>query len=661
MARIRRILDLAGIAPRLGLPRPDDAVMVWGQSPYAPRGEALARQRGAALWRIEDAFLRSVLTGRETGPFSLPQGLLVDRQGGVHFDPARASDLEDLLAHHDFDARSREIARADIASFHHAGLSKYNACDPGLPRPQAGYVLVVDQTRGDASVRASGGDRALFAQMLQEARRDHPDARIVIRSHPETAKGLRSGHFSPTDAGHNITFDDSALPPSALLQGASAVYCLSSQMGFEAILAGHRPVLYGQPFYAGWGLSEDRAGAPLRRGRALQAEDLWTAAMRLAPLWYDPHHDALCDVNRVMDNLQAQSRAWREDRHGWIAANMRLWKRKHMQQHFGQVTALRFARNLPDALRKSAQLQRPVLHWGLPSSPPADLPVTPPVVHVEDGLLRSRGLGAALVPPLSLVLDDLGIYYDPSRPSRLEALIAEAQHLPQPARARADRLVAAITAAGLSKYNLAASPLPPLPQDGRKRILVVGQVEDDASIRLGAGEIRSNRALLQAARQAEPDAFILYKPHPDVEAGLRQGAVPDAGNWADAIAPHADPAALLAQVDGLWTMTSGMGFEALLRRIPVTTTGQPFYAGWGLTRDLGAPLPRRSATPDITALAHAVLIEYPRYSDPVTGLPCPPEVAVARLAAGAPPKIGRAHRLLAKAQGALAAYAYLWR
>ena len=43
-----------------------------------------------------------------------------------------------------------------------------------------------------------------------------------------------------------------------LMEGAVAVYTVSSQLGFEAILAGHRPQVFGQPFYAGWGLSEDR-------------------------------------------------------------------------------------------------------------------------------------------------------------------------------------------------------------------------------------------------------------------------------------------------------------------------------------------------------------------------------------------------------------------
>ncbi|MFN7051474.1 MAG: capsular polysaccharide biosynthesis protein, partial [Gemmobacter sp.] len=205
------------------------------------------------------------------------------------------------------------------------------------------------------------------------------------------------------------------------------------------------------------------------------------------------------------------------------------------------------------------------------------------------------------------------------------------------------------------------------------RILVPGQVEDDASIRLGAGTIRTNHALLQAVRAAHPGAVVVFKPHPDVEAGLRPGALPAdqlrAEGLADVVAQNADPLALIAACDAVWTMTSLLGFEALLRGKPVTCLGAPFYAGWGLTRDLG-PVPERRLRaadghplprPDLLQLAHAALIAYPRYFDPLTRRPCPPEVAADRLAAGQIPHPGLANRLLAKAQGLLASRAHLWR
>ena len=82
-------------------------------------------------------------------------------------------------------------------------------------------------------------------------------------------------------------------------------------------------------------------------------------------------------------------------------------------------------------------------------------------------------------------------------------------------------------------------------------------------------------------------------------------------------------------------MSSLAGFEALLRGKAVTTYGAPFYAGWGLTRDLGPVPDRRTATRTLDELVAAVLLLYPRYLDPKTGLPCPPEVLISRLAESA--------------------------
>jgi capsular polysaccharide export protein len=116
-------------------------------------------------------------------------------------------------------------------------------------------------------------------------------------------------------------------------------------------------------------------------------------------------------------------------------------------------------------------------------------------------------------------------------------------------------------------------------------------------------------------------------------------------------------------------MTSLLGFEALLRGKAVTCLGAPFYAGWGLTRDLGSVPLRRMRAPDgyplppvtLEALTYAALIAYPRYFDPVGRRPCPPEVAVDRLASGPLPQPGPGLRLLAKLQGAFASQAHLWR
>lgn len=639
--RVRRILSLAGYDIRLGLPQPGDLVGVWGNSPTAHRGLTIAQKRGAPVVRVEDAFLRSLHPGRSG---EAPMGLLVDRSG-LHFDPSVPSDLETLLASHPLDNTALlDRARGGMARMREMHLSKYSAFDLGLTPPEPGYVLVIDQTLGDAAVTASGGNRARFCEMLVMAQEENPGARVLIKTHPETAAGHRGGHFIEEDVNDRVSFLNEPISPWVLLEGAVGVYTLSSQMGFEAILAGHKPRVFGQPFYAGWDLTQDEV--PLaRRQRNLTRAQLFAAAMILYPRWYDPFHDCLCELETVLDTLEANTRAWREDHKGWTASGMRVWKRRHLQRMFGRYEKVRFVSEPPKNKAK------PHMVWASRSSDAQDL------IRVEDGFLRSRGLGAKLVPPLSLVTDDLGIYYDPTRPSRLEEWIAARETLRPDQQLRAERLVAHLMTDGLSKYNI-GNPAPELPQG--HRVLVPGQVEDDASIKLGTNTTRTNLEALRVAREANPNAVLIYKPHPDVEAGLREGQI-DASGLADVIAERTDPATLLSQVDELWTMTSLMGFEALLRGVQVTTLGAPFYAGWGLTTDLGAVPARRGARPSLMGLVHATLIDYPRYFDPETGQPCSAEIAAERLAQSDPTPTGRLNRLLSKIQGALATRAHLWR
>jgi capsular polysaccharide export protein len=223
---------------------------------------------------------------------------------------------------------------------------------------------------------------------------------------------------------------------------------------------------------------------------------------------------------------------------------------------------------------------------------------------------------------------------------------------------RAHALIRKIRDAGLTKYNLSGAR-PDLPAG--QRILVVGQVEDDASLTQGGGAVRTNDGLMSAARAANPDAILIYKPHPDVEAGLRDGGSGSA-ELADLVVSQADVGYLLDNVDAVWTMTSLLGFEALIRGVPVTTLGAPFYAGWQLTEDRGEVPPRRRATPSLAGLVHASLIDYPRYIDPDTQKPCAVETAVAWLAkADRTPPRSWPNRLLSKLQGVFASRAHLWR
>ena len=65
-----------------------------------------------------------------------------------------------------------------------------------------------------------------------------------------------------------------------------------------------------------------------------------------------------------------------------------------------------------------------------------------------------------------------------------------------------------------------------LPNNAFKKeiIVVLGQVETDNSIFYGVPNDtipKTNFALVSQARKDFPEAYIIYKPHPDLESGLR--------------------------------------------------------------------------------------------------------------------------------------------
>jgi len=266
--------------------------------------------------------------------------------------------------------------------------------------------------------------------------------------------------------------------------------------------------------------------------------------------------------------------------------------------------------------------------WGLREPQPRPKGIR--IVHVEDGFLRSVGLGADLIRPLSWVLDEAGIYYDATRASDLEVLLQTQAFTPEDV-ARAARLREALVAAGLTKYNV-GGPAWQRPALATRVILVPGQVESDASIRFGAPGERTNLGLLKAVRAANPDAHIVYKPHPDVVAGLRDpGKGEDqAAAFCDEQVVEATMADLIAQVDEVHVLTSLAGFEALLRGKVVACHGAPFYSGWGLTQD-AIEIPRRTRRLALDELVAGVLIAYPRYVSRATGARITPERALEEL------------------------------
>jgi capsular polysaccharide export protein len=398
---------------------------------------------------------------------------------------------------------------------------------------------------------------------------------------------------------------------------------------------------------------------------ALSPEQLVQALLIDGAAYVDPYDGAPASCEAVIDILADWRRLFIANRDISCCLGVTSWKHRRMRQFlFRGDREVSFHRSTRAAMAEARRLGGGVAIW--PSRAPTDVERVAaetgvPLVRLEDGFVRSSGLGSDLYPPGSIVVDRKGIYYDPSKPSDLETLLLETDFSPALLE-RAQALISTLIQGDITKYNVRADAAFDY-EPGRKIVLAPGQVEDDQSVKLGGAGVAGNLDFLARVREREPDAYIVYKPHPDVEGGHRKGAIRDrdALKFADRLARNTSLTTLLRTASVVHTLSSLAGFETLLRGRSVVVHGQPFYSGWGLTEDL-APITRRNRRLSLNQLVAGVLILYPRYVDPVSGLSCSPELMIKRLrrAPRAPSTLqlltillGRARRLVAQARGAV--------
>lgn len=598
-----------------------DVYVGWGRRPAAQRLRARAVRVGASFVSVEDGFLRSFFSGQKHPGLSI----VVDSVG-VHYDATAPSELENLL-NSDVDLLAEygeDLERARALMLEHR-LSKYNHA-PQLPQPldsSRERILIVDQTFGDRSVDLGLANKHSFTRMLSEAKRRHPHATFYLKTHPEVSSGAKRGYLSNVPEDERLIKLMGLVNPISLIEHMDHVYVVTSTIGFEALLLGKPVTCFGMPWYAGWGVTTDELGCA-RRKRSRSVMELFAAAYFKCSRYWNPYDDTRGTIFDVIHWLREQREHAGLNEVGAVVGKitvreMQGWKLRHLQP---VLTAWSQGR----AQRVSE------IGWGMASEG----------THVEDGFLRSVGLGSDLVKPLSLVFDQQGIYFDATRPSDLETILQTAS-FSEEELARAGRVRALIVAEGLTKYNVESESVSPEDlwvSGGRQVILVPGQVEDDASIRLGCTHskagVDTNLRLMIAVRRRNPDAFIVYKPHPDVLAGNRVGQVSwlQAGRWTDHIEISASVVDCLGACDRVHTMTSLTGFDALLRGIPVYTYGTPFYAGWGLTVDYelerSASL-RRTRRLSLDKLVAGVLLRYAVYWDWTLGGFSSCEATIAKL------------------------------
>ena len=620
-----------------------DVVLGWGEKENTEKARAYAHKKSLEYWRLEDGFI---------GYLSHPSvdnrrlSLVVDKSG-IYYDAHGSSDLEKILNRDDWitdDLLARARRAMDrmltwrISKYNHSSFDLSEDLSAKLQAFKGPKVLVVDQTFGDKSIAHGMASDSMFKDMLNAALEENPTALVIVKVHPDVLAGTKQGHFdmreiATRDSGR-VLFVAENCNPHALMAKVDHVYVVTSQLGFEGLLAGKKVTCYGVPFYAGWGLTHDKQLCENRAANR-SLEELFAAAFLLYSRYIDPFSGACVEIERILDILIAEKQMARPTGNRVIAAGFSLWKRGFIPEFFGpgfEKTIFTTPCSLEQFPYEDGDI---VALWGRNhEAEAAAVPDGIPVWRIEDGFLRSVGLGAELRRPSSLVLDQAGIYYDCTAPSSLEQFLNSHNFGADDLRCGA-ALREAVLSARVSKYNVGAQGGVDFRAraKGRKVILVPGQVEGDASLKFGSPEIKKNAELLQAVRADEPDAYIIFKPHPDVVTGNRAGAVPSdiLQQAADQVVVDADIIDCLDAVDEVHTMTSLTGFEALLRDKPVVTYGLPFYAGWGLTIDK-ISLDRRSAKLTLDALVYGVLCVYARYVGWPDGRSSSPEELVAHMA-----------------------------
>jgi len=395
---------------------------------------------------------------------------------------------------------------------------------------------------------------------------------------------------------------------------ASVVCTHSAAEGMLALLAGATVHAWGMPFYAGWGLTRDELPAPPTRGAASLLALFEAVALRRSA-YADLGREGHGSLATVLDAIALQTRVQARfaDLGRIEARGLARWKRPFVAPF---LQAGGHAMAWQSRLSATAGPSPTVALWGA-TPRPDELGPGKRVVRVEDGFIRSAGLGSDLIAPRSLVIDRAGIYFDAHGGSELLNLLQTEPVSPALVQ-RAAALRQLMVDKGISKYNFARQALNWRPPEGQPVVLVIGQVADDAAMRLGVGTgeaaVTTAEQLLQRVRAEQPQAHLVYKPHPDVLSGNRQGLI-GAQALCDRVDAASDLISLIEVADEVHVISSLAGLDALLRGKHVVTHGLPFFAGWGLTTDRCKAVPPRQRTLQLDELLALTLLVYPVYWD----------------------------------------------
>ncbi|MDR0408542.1 MAG: capsular polysaccharide biosynthesis protein [Campylobacteraceae bacterium] len=596
----------------------------WGRKKSGLNAISLAEKHKTSFVILEDGFIRSF--GLENRLF--PTFSLIEDSIGVYYDATKESGLERILNSHDFKSDTRllsEVKEAISLIIEH-NISKYNHAqdleENYFPNNGKKRILIIAQTKNDASLKYGLSDKFSMQEIIKIAKDENKDADIYIKIHPQALNGAKISDISTKDIPPFCNLISEDINPISLLKKIDKVYTKTSQMGFEALLLGKTCVCFGMPFYAGWGITEDKLVCA-RRVQKRSVEEIFAAAYILYSRYCDPYKNTPLTLISTIQNIVRIKNSGIYKK-GFFFGFSR-WKHDFVRPFFENEQFIKtffvnpfFGKNhLKIALKNGFDRNSSIYIWGKKAFRDIEEYGKKhhiPVMHVEDGFIRSIELGSDLTRPYSLVVDKYGIYFDATQKSQLEEILNETDfddNIIQEAK----EVQAFLVNNHISKYNVLRNKRIDIKTD-KSILLVVGQVDDDASIIYGSQNM-SNLSLLKTVREKNPQSYIIYKPHPDVLAKNRIGALSEKEILlhADKIVKNISLDSIFEICDEVHTITSLVGFEAIIRGKKVVTYGMPFYAGWNLSSDM-LTNDRRKRKLSVQELIAGALLLYPRYISP---------------------------------------------
>ena len=604
----------------------------WGHKRTGKFAQWCSQNFNGELTLLEDGFIRSI----DLGVNGAPAFSIIEDNIGIYYDATTPSKLENILNTYDFtkDKTLIQTAKKAIGLIKKYHISKYNHAkniSNDYFQNNDKKVLIIAQTHGDKSLEYGMTQAYTTDDIVNIALKENPNATLYIKIHPDVLSGKKESdiNINTLDKQCKVITDD--INPISLLKHFDKVYTKTSQMGFEALFLDKEVICFGMPFYAGWGLTDDRVSCDRRR-KKLNLEEVFAAAYILYTKYYNPYTQKESNILDTIETINKYRNIYRKNSGNLYFFGFSRWKQGFTTPFFSTLrhNKIFFCSTLENALTKDLNNSSKIYIWGKKAFNEVEAYAKEqniPLHRVEDGFIRSVSLGSDLTKAYSLVVDSRGIYFDPTQESDLEHIL-NTYNFEDSLLQRAEKLQNYLIENKISKYNIYQDKQLELEdlKESQTVVMVPGQVEDDASIIYGANGM-TNLELLQQARKNAPDAYIIYKPHPDVLAGNRKGNIPkeEALKYCNTIIEKASIDSVLERADEVHTMTSLVGFEALMRGKKVYTYGSPFYAGWGLTTDAKAPS-RRNVEHTLEELIAATLILYPRYIHPKTNAFCEVEV-----------------------------------